>query len=236
VADFEREDARLDRDEGVYSDLADDPGGETVLGVARTRMPDWGGFPLVDGIKSRLGLASPIRDAAGVRRMCFEIQASREIQGLARSLRRIKFWEWFGLDSCPSQIVAGEIYNGAYNSGRARQRLIVARALNVLNEDGRLYADLPLGEPSRLPDGMLPSLYAMLPAWVRTPIQMVYPADLRWGAPEAAALNACLASGREDRLHKTISGIRAEWLVSWIERNKGREGLTGVLARPYSRA
>lgn len=237
MADFLLEDRKLSLDEGIYDDNPDDTGGETVLGVARNKIPEWKGFPLVDRIKVRLGLAgAPVREKGAVLRLSAAIVASPEILAAASELRREKFWDSWGLSSCPSQAVAGELYNGMFNVGKSRERLIAARALNALNREQDDWADLPLGQAARFPDGMNLQTYMALPPWVRMPIMMVYPPAFSWGSEERKALEACLAKGREESLFKALSGIREEWYVTWIERNPRRERQAGVLSRPYSRS
>jgi hypothetical protein len=68
------------------------------------------------------------------------------------------------------------------------------------------------------------------------PILMIYPPAIPFDAAAQAAFKSCLAHKNDEVLFKNLSGLRQEWYVGWIERNAKREGLSGVLSRPYSRA
>jgi lysozyme family protein len=55
VADFEKVYQKVIRNEGFYSNLSSDKGGETYMGVSRKYNPDWKGWDLIDKHKDTFG-------------------------------------------------------------------------------------------------------------------------------------------------------------------------------------
>ena len=48
-------------DEGGYANNPNDRGGETYRGISRRWHPDWGGWPLIDSVKTKVGSMPPYR-------------------------------------------------------------------------------------------------------------------------------------------------------------------------------
>jgi len=115
--------------EGGYVDDPDDRGGETYKGVARCYNADWAGWKTIDRARKRRGFPKNLeRDAA--------------LQRQVRDFYKQHYWDKFQGDAIPEQALADELFDTAVNLGVARAVTFLQRALNVLNRNATLYADL----------------------------------------------------------------------------------------------
>ena len=93
--------------EGVYSDDADDAGGETYKGYARRRNPLWLGWPIIDGYKCKYRgeafLAALERDEA--------------LQRLILDSYKVNYWDRIWGDRIVDQGIATQMYDTAVNKG-----------------------------------------------------------------------------------------------------------------------
>jgi lysozyme family protein len=134
VANFDKAYALTMGHEGGYAKDADDLGGETYRGIARKFNSGWAGWAKVDKAKRGRGFpASLDRDAA--------------LQADVAAFYKQHYWDKFQGDAIPSQPIADELFDTGVNMGIARAVEFLQRALNVLNRNEKLYADL-------VPDGL----------------------------------------------------------------------------------
>jgi len=115
--------------EGEYARDPRDRGGETYRGIARTRHPGWEGWVRIDRAKRRRGFPA-------------NLAADAALQAEVADFYRRQFWEPMQGDALPDQAVAEELFDSAVNVGMTRAVEFLQRALNVLNRNGALYADL----------------------------------------------------------------------------------------------
>lgn len=129
MADFGKALSRVLAFEGGYARDPVDRGGETYKGIARLYNPGWPGWARIDRAKRSAGFPKSLeKDTA--------LQA--EVAGYYKR----QYWDKFRGDAVPDQDVADELFDSAVNLGVARAVEFLQRALNVLNRNGSLYADL----------------------------------------------------------------------------------------------
>ena len=134
MADLFKSEALLFGHEGVYSvNDPDDPGGETVFGVAREKWPNIGLWAVVDKIKKQ-NISKPKSF------LIEEIEASSEVRDAIDKFYRAQFWDKFGLDHQP-QIVADEIFEQSVNIGVSGCTKHIQKTCNILNRNGSLWED-----------------------------------------------------------------------------------------------
>ena len=134
MAELYKSKALLFGHEGVYSaDDPDDPGGETVFGVARKKWPDIDLWAIVDKIKKQ--------NSSKSKSFLIEaIEASSEVRDEIDKFYRAQFWDKFGLDRQP-QIVADEIFEQSVNIGVSGCTKHIQKTCNILNRNGSLWED-----------------------------------------------------------------------------------------------
>ena len=117
--------------EGGYVNDPVDKGGETHLGVARRFHSDWAGWKIIDQIKSE-----------HPRDFKRRIEDNAELAKLAEQLFRDKYWNPIRGDDIPNQHVANKVFDTGVNQGVARSIRYLQESLNLLNRDGKNYADI----------------------------------------------------------------------------------------------
>ncbi len=115
--------------EGFYDCDPDDPGGETVRGIARKRHPNCPIWELVDEFKARPGFPENMRE-------------SGLLAGQVEAFYRREFWQQLKCEQMPNQELAEELFEQGVNQGRFTAARHLQRALNVLNRNQNLWADL----------------------------------------------------------------------------------------------
>jgi lysozyme family protein len=148
MADFEKAYRETMGHEGGYAKDADDLGGETYRGIARKFNPGWSGWPKIDKAKRGRGFPTSLdRDAA--------------LQADVAAFYKRHYWDKFQGDAIPNQAIAAELFDTGVNMGIARAVEFLQRALNVLNRNEKLYADL-------VPDGLFgPKSLAAIRAYLK---------------------------------------------------------------------
>jgi lysozyme family protein len=114
--------------EGGYVNDPADRGGETYKGIARKMWPYWKGWATIDA-KSRYPNFPK----------CLE--TSSELDDYVREFYKVRFWQPLRCDDVPAEIRL-ELFDTGVNQGIGTAVTHLQRALNLLNDNGRLYADL----------------------------------------------------------------------------------------------
>lgn len=121
--------------EGGYVNDKDDAGGETYRGISRRFHPSWPGWQYID-------------QAKGMDNFPAVLKISKDLQADVLNFYRAQFWDRFNGDAvaevAPS--LANELFDTAVNMGVHRAVIFLQQALNVLNRNQQIYADL-------VPDG-----------------------------------------------------------------------------------
>lgn len=115
--------------EGGYSKNAVDVGGESYKGISRRYNPGWEGWAVIDAAKRARGFPR-------------SLEAKRSLQAQVERYYKQHYWDKFWGDVIPRQDVANELFDTGVNLGVQRAVEFLQQALNVLNRNGRLYADL----------------------------------------------------------------------------------------------
>lgn len=136
MADFKTAYSKTAIVEGGYANDPDDRGGETYKGLARKMEPGWEGWPLIDIIKKQVGTKPDVINRAA--------EANPGLQMLVHSAYKNSYWNVMNLDLVQDQRVANELYDTGVNMGTGRAGLFFQRALNCVNRNGDLFADLKL--------------------------------------------------------------------------------------------
>ncbi|PIE57140.1 MAG: hypothetical protein CSA34_00415 [Desulfobulbus propionicus] len=114
--------------EGGYSNNPEDKGGETYMGIARNRHPGWFGWEMVDRIRAEGGTLS----------------LDDDLTEAVTAFYRVEFWLGMGCETIDqlSEAVAEELFEAGVNCGSANGIRFLQRALNALNDSGRLFPEL----------------------------------------------------------------------------------------------
>ncbi len=118
--------------EGGFSDNPNDIGGITYCGVSRVFFPDWKGWQYIDAVKKD--------GAPDFSLMPAEKKVALEIE--VQNFYRNEFWKRIQGDRIPYQEVADELFDSAVNTGVGTAVEFLQDALNVLNRNGKSYADI----------------------------------------------------------------------------------------------
>lgn len=116
--------------EGEYDHDPDDPGGETYRGISRRYQPKWEGWARIDQWQ-----------AAGRPGGVGRLAADADLQARVAHFYRERFWKPIGGEQTPAPL-AGELFDLAVNLGVNRATLLLQQALNLLNRQGTLAAEL----------------------------------------------------------------------------------------------
>jgi lysozyme family protein len=90
--------------EGGYVNDPDDPGGETYMGVARSRNPKWDGWINIDILKSKPNFPK-------------NLDADDNLQGKVKGLYERNYWDKVQGDNIENQDIAESIFDFAVNAG-----------------------------------------------------------------------------------------------------------------------
>lgn len=112
MADFKIAYDITNENEGGYSNVADDHGGETYAGITRRNFPSWKGWGIVDLFKP-LKQGQIINDAI--------------LRHFQEDFYKENFWDKINGDEIQSQELANQVYDFAVTAG-------VGAALKLLNQ------------------------------------------------------------------------------------------------------
>lgn len=124
MADFERAFEKTMGHEGGYSNDPDDAGGETYRGISRVYHPSWDGWDFID--YSNQG-GNKIDDAF--------------MKPFVLQFYKQHYWDVNRCGEMPQQ-VAEEMFDTGVNMGVVKAGEFLQKALNCLNRNGMLFADL----------------------------------------------------------------------------------------------
>ncbi len=111
MADFDKAFAHTMSAEGGYVNDPQDPGGETYMGVARTRNSKWDGWVTIDLLKQKSGFPK-------------NLDSDETLQQQVKDLYEANYWDAVQGDNIIDQDVAESIFDFAVNAGvRTSSRL-----------------------------------------------------------------------------------------------------------------
>lgn len=142
MADFQKAKAKILNVEGGYVNNPSDAGGETYRGIARNKNPDWSGWNLIDALKLQANFPH-------------SLDADSDLQNLIDVFYKKLYWDCCLLDDVIYQGVADEILDISVNMGSGIAAHITQHALNLMNRNGKTYADI-------LEDGKIGKMTLML--------------------------------------------------------------------------
>lgn len=116
--------------EGGYANDPDDVGGETYKGIARRYHPSWLGWDIIDEAKRR---RPDFPDC---------LYKNTQLDVLVRSFYKSNYWDVNLLSEFSSQELADEMFDTGVNMGVGRAARFLQRALNLLNNRGKIYSDI----------------------------------------------------------------------------------------------
>ena len=103
--------------EGVYSDDPDDPGGETVYGIARKYHPGWAGWMIVDRLRE------------GPHYFPESLEDHPDIMPRVREFYRVNIWEKYRCHQLPGP-VAFALFDSVFHCGPRAIRWLQAGILD----------------------------------------------------------------------------------------------------------
>lgn len=115
--------------EGKYSNDSVDVGGETYCGISRRYHPYWPGWSLIDAHKSDPAFPGCLNQ-------------EKRLYPKVRVFYKEQYWDSFWGDDMVSDKLAKRMLNIAVNPGISRAVTYLQQALNVLNRNELLYADI----------------------------------------------------------------------------------------------
>lgn len=115
--------------EGEYSFDKEDRGGETYKGIARVIHPNWDGWPKIDAWKAAGKPANGLKGDTVLQKNIYDFY-------------KLMYWDVISGDQIPSQAIAAEVFDIGVNMGYRIGGMFLQRGLNLLNREGRLFADL----------------------------------------------------------------------------------------------
>lgn len=133
------------QNEGWYSNVSGDTGGETWCGISRNNFPSWVGWQIIDAHRESPDFPRCLRTIS-------------DLATLVTSFYRNNFWIKLGCSALTSQDVAARWFDAAVNLGIREATLIFQRAINgsggAVAEDG-VSGPLTIGAANRLDSGTL---------------------------------------------------------------------------------
>lgn len=129
MANFDKAYAKVMTWEGGYSCDPLDRGGETYCGITRRWYPNWAGWHLIDDHKKKLLFPD-------------NLGGDVDLHRLVKEFYRVEYWDSVSFGQINDQTVAEELFDTAVNMGKRAAVNDLQRAYNLLNNNGRLGADL----------------------------------------------------------------------------------------------
>lgn len=118
--------------EGQYSNDPRDLGGETWKGISRKNWPKWNGWMIIDQIKRTVNTVDLVK----------VLRNDEELENAVREFYYTEFWAKLLGESISDQDIADELFDTAINQGLAKASVYFQQALNLLNNNQKLYSDI----------------------------------------------------------------------------------------------
>jgi lysozyme family protein len=115
--------------EGGYANNPLDNGGETYKGIARKSHPAWLGWKIIDALRKEPGFPRNLKN-------------NTNLQVQVESFYQVEFWDKIPGSSIAHQKIADELFDSSVNFGIKPAVGFVQKALNILNKNQKLYADI----------------------------------------------------------------------------------------------
>ena len=136
MADFTKAYNRTGGNEGLWSDVPGDKGGETWKGIARKIHPKWDGWAIVDFVKSQIQFpANPVK--ADIDKLNDLLVRNEKLELCVRKFYKAIFWDVMRGDEILMQPVAESIYDSGVNMGPGQAIKLAQRALKI-KETGKM--------------------------------------------------------------------------------------------------
>lgn len=148
MADFNIAHKLTSRVEGGYVNHPNDPGGETIFGIARNYYPNWHGWIAVDKCKGFQDFPNNIKSLT-ISRINDGSLASGSptawewLKTAADTFFKKEFWDTIRGDEIQDQDIANEIYDSSVNFGRSRAVKMAQEAVKIgfgadIDVDGKI--------------------------------------------------------------------------------------------------
>jgi lysozyme family protein len=124
--------------EGKWSNDQVDRGKETYKGISRIKWPVWSGWSLIDAYKKEI---DPSVSKTALDKFNLLLEKDMVLSNDVVNFYRIIFWDALRCDDMPDEI-RFELFDTAINQGKYTAVFNLQRALNLLNQNGKLYADI----------------------------------------------------------------------------------------------
>jgi lysozyme family protein len=144
LADFLTQYRKTCANEGLLSNDSGDSGGLTWKGITVTSEKDWKGWPTVFRTITECGytVEQTKDNKKALDKVSSVLVADTGLEAQVQAVYKARYWDVMRLDLCPSQLIAGELFDNAVNQGCGSAVKILQRSLNVLNKQGSLFPDL----------------------------------------------------------------------------------------------
>jgi lysozyme family protein len=143
MADFMVQYKKTCVNEGLLSNDSGDSGGLTWKGISIVYEKDWKGWAIITQTVSDLGLRiDQLDNPASLKKVSAALVANEALEAQVQAIYKSKYWDVMRLDACPSQSIAGELFDSGVNMGVGTVVKFLQRALNVLNQQGKLYGNV----------------------------------------------------------------------------------------------
>lgn len=123
--------------EGGYVNDPKDRGGETYCGISRKFWPNWAGWAKIDVYKQMY----PNTSSFSADQFIKALRADEWLETQVKLFYKENFWDECQCEWMPHE-VAKEVYDTAVNQGVGTACKYLQEALNLLNDGGKLYADV----------------------------------------------------------------------------------------------
>lgn len=133
--------------EGGYANDPDDVGGETYKGISRKYNPSWAGWQVIDNLKAQPGFPQTAYE-------------NKALDLAVKGFYKANYWDVNLLDQFSDQQIANEMFDTGVNMGVGRAGRFLQEALNLLNKNGQIYADIV--EDGKVGNNTLNALMACL--------------------------------------------------------------------------
>ena len=158
MANFDEAYKPMQTDEGGYVNDLQDPGGETIQGIARNMNSKWEGWPIIDRLKTRSDW--PKTDSS----ISIYLASNPDLQEMIKHFYQDQYWDVIQGDCINDQKVADTIFNFGINAGIktsisiaqmvvgcAADGVIGGETIAKLNSEdpGRFLADFTLAKIAR---------------------------------------------------------------------------------------